>query len=659
MAQNNQADGEQRDYVRSLPRPEPGVTWVEIDGEVYGARPDERGPTGGGAGYANVVTGGDHRVASTFELIEALAQAQPGQVVFVDPAAAIDFTSRVAGDGFVLEVPGGITLASNRGEGGAPGAMLYCDHLKAQPFIRVTGPGARITGLRICGPDPKARDEWDYRCYGPEALGNDHYYSFPVSQGVWCEFDRLEVDNCEMSGWSHAAVLLRDGAGHRIHHSWMHHNQRQALGYHVSHNLAANSLIEHNLFDYARHAIAGSGRPGSGYEARHNVVLPSANGHAFDMHGGWDRRDGTDVAGSWMHVYQNTFTVTYAETNRPAVSVRGVPSEEALVHHNWFYHCRPGPETVRHYARTRVGTNLYGRPPRCWWVVAKLAWERAPSVATDDPAGSLALTLTNIGDIPANVYCPAIRLRPEEDATVNYMRGTARLAAGEARRMLLDVDYVGRIGAGAVELDFGRWPGGLLLLADRDRETATVRGRRLAVRPAVDGLDALDDALAAGELVAAPGARVRFVVAGDALALEADVVDCDICRTDEVWTGSCVEVFASDATTDEQVEHYLMVPADGDRPAQGFVACEGGPKPASGVQVRSEASGNGYTLQAVAPLECLSGPGRPEGLALELQVSCASAPGASRRHIGLFGAKDAYAGSRDYAWFDLVGGDAE
>ena len=37
------------------------VTWahVEIDGVVYGAKADERGPIGGGAGYVNVRTDGD------------------------------------------------------------------------------------------------------------------------------------------------------------------------------------------------------------------------------------------------------------------------------------------------------------------------------------------------------------------------------------------------------------------------------------------------------------------------------------------------------------------------------------------------------------------------------------------------------------------------
>ena len=33
-----------------------GQTWVEIDGEICGATPDERGPIGGGVGYTGFVT---------------------------------------------------------------------------------------------------------------------------------------------------------------------------------------------------------------------------------------------------------------------------------------------------------------------------------------------------------------------------------------------------------------------------------------------------------------------------------------------------------------------------------------------------------------------------------------------------------------------------
>ena len=39
-------------------------TWVQIDDVVYGAKPDERGPIGGGEAYVNIITSGDSTVAA-------------------------------------------------------------------------------------------------------------------------------------------------------------------------------------------------------------------------------------------------------------------------------------------------------------------------------------------------------------------------------------------------------------------------------------------------------------------------------------------------------------------------------------------------------------------------------------------------------------------
>ena len=48
------------------PFPTLGKTWLEIGGVVYGAKPDERGPIGGGPGYGSIVTNGDYRVRTAF-----------------------------------------------------------------------------------------------------------------------------------------------------------------------------------------------------------------------------------------------------------------------------------------------------------------------------------------------------------------------------------------------------------------------------------------------------------------------------------------------------------------------------------------------------------------------------------------------------------------
>ena len=50
-----------------------------------------------------------------------------------------------------------------------------------------------------------------------------------------------------------------------------------------------------------------------------NIDGEHANGHSFDMHGGRDRRDGTDVAGDWLAVHHNTFRAAHVH----AVVIRG------------------------------------------------------------------------------------------------------------------------------------------------------------------------------------------------------------------------------------------------------------------------------------------------------------------------------------------------
>ena len=130
------------------------LTWVERDGVRYGARADERGPLGGGEGYAAIVTGGDFTATTLEELIEALAQARAGQVVFIPGETEIDLTTFIYIDQFVLEIPEGVTLAGERGNGGALGAILTSDALKTPVMIRALGPHVRVTGLRIRGPNP-------------------------------------------------------------------------------------------------------------------------------------------------------------------------------------------------------------------------------------------------------------------------------------------------------------------------------------------------------------------------------------------------------------------------------------------------------------------------------------------------------------------------
>ena len=135
------------------------------------------------------------------------------------------------------------------------------------------------------------------------------------------------------------------------------------LGYGVVHGSGteSSSIIEFNLFDYNRHSIAGTGRPGNRYIARHNVEIAHSLSHNFDMHGGRDRRDGTDIAGDYLLIHNNTFR----NKGVRAVAIRGVPKEKVDIHNNWFFHDKPGGEVLSPWpaggeTRVQLHNNAYG-----------------------------------------------------------------------------------------------------------------------------------------------------------------------------------------------------------------------------------------------------------------------------------------------------------
>ena len=337
-------------------------TSITLDGQTYGARGDDVGPIGGGAGYKKVVTKGDFTVKDLGQLLDALAKAKSGQVIFIPDETEIDCTARVYIEQMVLKIAGGVTLAGNRGQDGSAGALLYSDALKTRPLIEITGPKVRITGLRVRGPSPKRYIDLHRRSFSeklPDGTirGHAYYYKFPVSDGILCNYSELEVDNCEVSAFSHAGIFLPKGTGHYVHHNYIHHCQAAGLGYGVSHD-ESSSLIERNLFDFNRHSIAGTGRKGCGYEARHNIELGTSLSHCFDMHGGGDRKDGTNVAGTTIRVHHNTFRAP-----NTSVKIRGVPQDTCEVFRNWFVMHKGPKDAVVAQEKTVVRDNVYGAEP--------------------------------------------------------------------------------------------------------------------------------------------------------------------------------------------------------------------------------------------------------------------------------------------------------
>lgn len=314
----------------ALPAPVAFPTYA--DHESFGCEANPTGdPIGGGDGYRDIKTSGDFTARTREELLAALKQAQAGQVVFIPDGVEIDMTGQSG-----ISLPAGITLAGTRGLNGSPGARIFTALRTTNPLFRTSGDHTRITGLRIEGPYA-----------GAELIAQ-------FSQGLSITHHNCEVDNCEVYNWNCVGIGVGGGGDVRIHHNSIHHCQLSGYGYGVATG-RANCFIVANRFDWCRHDIASSGSPGDCYEAAWNWVGENATSHRFDMHGGSDRGDGTNVAGDWMHIHHNTFL----DSKRRAVVIRGVPSQGANIHHNWF--AQPGPaDTVISGGNTTVRQNVCG-----------------------------------------------------------------------------------------------------------------------------------------------------------------------------------------------------------------------------------------------------------------------------------------------------------
>ena len=77
------------------------------------------------------------------------------------------------------------------------------------------------------------------------------------------------------------------------------------------------------------------------------------------MHGGRDRKDGTDIAGTSIEIYNNTFRAP-----QTPVVIRGVPEKMCEVYHNWFLRHDGPRKAVRASSNTKVFNNAFTNKPK-------------------------------------------------------------------------------------------------------------------------------------------------------------------------------------------------------------------------------------------------------------------------------------------------------
>jgi hypothetical protein len=274
-----------------------------------------------------------------------------------------------------LEIPirSCVRITSSR-RGLDQGGIIYTDSLpsgsgeeEAYALFDVRGHDVRLDGFRFRGP---SRDG------GAITDGSQGRVSgFRITQNSTLGLGgNVVVENVNAWFWTKEAISVNgqvyattvedvapdtplvgvDQAGLvRVSRSFIHHNARDGLGYGVTVNSGGYAVIEANLFDHNRHAIASNGAPYTGYVARYNYVLEGGysqsgywNQH-FDVHGSDGGYGG--VAGELFDISYNTFRgdQDYPIGNtRPAFWLRGTATVGAFFYENVLMHSSPG-EAVR------------------------------------------------------------------------------------------------------------------------------------------------------------------------------------------------------------------------------------------------------------------------------------------------------------------------
>lgn len=272
------------------------------------------------------------------DFVKAIENSKEGDILYLKKEVEIDLTGYKG-----ISLKKGIKLIGDREEGKCLGALLYTNDSGVFPLFEVKGEDVLIAGVRIKGEDG------DIFCSKDEFLNKseeeikkkylEYYYKnmncTPVSCGISTRQKNTVIFNCELYQWTHTSIYVQKGAiNTKVLNCDIHHNQRFGLGYGVTVD-SGSAVIWYNKFQYNRHSIASTGRLGSSYDIRYNTFLEEGNNSwAIDMHGGVDRKDGTNIAGEYGLIEYNTFYLNY---KGQAVVFRGKPMKESSVRFNKVY----------------------------------------------------------------------------------------------------------------------------------------------------------------------------------------------------------------------------------------------------------------------------------------------------------------------------------
>lgn len=247
-------------------------------------------------------------------------------------------------------------------------------------LFEVWGNGVRVGGIHFKGPAETDSN----RSSSQASVSAITVFQHKVTKGDSEETDlekssglSVVIADCEFNEWTDSGVLVisdptQEPRRHvkspeewnpdwplpteeektRVERSYFHHIARNSLGYGVSVNGGTYAVIEGNVFDFNRHAVASDGYAKCGYTARFNYVLQGGyteegdsgldyyNQH-FDVHGSAGGDGGW--AGESFEIAFNTIRGEQSYRlfwTRSALWLRGTPetslhfNDNVLVHDN-------------------------------------------------------------------------------------------------------------------------------------------------------------------------------------------------------------------------------------------------------------------------------------------------------------------------------------
>jgi len=236
------------------------------------------------------------------------------------------------------------------------GSRIYVrDKRDNEALFEIHGDNVTISGFRLQGPT-NTNASGATKDVGISVLPEKS--ATPIS--------KIEILNMEIFYWAHAGVLVgesvelsprgrlsngRPGAV-RISNNYIHHNRHEGLGYGVNTQNGAYTLIEKNVFDGNRHAIAAdsknqNGLDYTGYTAQENLILSGGglacgfagicwDSHQIDMHGDGGGSHQCGTAGETIIIKYNTILYNRSGISAYAIKIRGNPVDKAVVDGNVF-----------------------------------------------------------------------------------------------------------------------------------------------------------------------------------------------------------------------------------------------------------------------------------------------------------------------------------